>query len=66
MFALAALRRLGEATLDEVARELGVHCVAKTVAALETDGKVVGEDRWNSTLRRKQRWFRLSGQRAAS
>lgn len=41
LFALTALQRLGEATRDDVALDLGVPSVFRTLVRLEAEGRIV-------------------------
>lgn len=55
-----ALSLLGEGTRDEIAREIGIDSVFRTLARLEAAGEVVSEERYNATLNRRQRIYRLA------
>ena len=57
-----ALSLLGEATRDEVANQIGIDSVFRTLARLEAAGEVVSQERYNATLNRRQRIYRLAKQ----
>jgi predicted ArsR family transcriptional regulator len=60
LMVIETIRTRGESTRDEVAGELGVRSVFRTLVRLEADGRLCSRERYNAIGRRYDRVFRLN------
>ena len=62
LFALAALAQMGEATRDQVAREIGVPSLFRTLTRLEAEGRVASRTQYNATKQRHERVYAVTAE----